>query len=784
MSNMNPLAIQHRQLLRPMNRRDFGFLRARVPDGYSAVELNENKPPRVFLPGKPLPIGLTVRDPRSWSLVLTQPFAIDLLGLVLHGGKWHRIRIPTTLEVTDPGQFAEQMSALRPLTTATLGKRLNKAIRDEIMTSDLQQSAETDLDTVALRIRGIIRKALESSILPSMGLELRDLGDPETTPVAPGDVPANLESPYALDEERGELSWLLEEILGTQGYPVGERLPSVAALFEGVLRLIQWLVALTGLVSVIWPHRLSWSDIRVPSYVASFTAATLFLLLFFTRRYWATQRNLRALSTYASGDDSAQVVFPGSTVFSQSYRYRLAFWDNVYRALVAGGFDMAEAAASNFERLVRRLRPNIQRAALSDIEALYGDLAVAPSDPIERRAFFLARILLTRRAILNLDRVLSKREVIPGERELFARLDRDLKEGREILRKAIEQYRSLGIEPKRGVLAPRQSLANLVVERAVRTRFAQGLRNRTSSLVYLVFWLITRPLAIANVLWPILRRLFWFLYNRASSVAAGIVWVFAGIIRHPVRSVMIALIFYFGLSLYRAEEVRAAIREWVDQISVTQTSVICPRLSSLRCPFHNPNAQRLCFWSNLPMCRAITEAHVSTPAPHEDVHRTSTPTATFSPTPDLGSRQSEPMPIITPTKTPRPTPTWTTGPTATNTPTPKTYPQCSDGRVVLTEPALYTVVTNQVVFRGTATHQNFWYYKLELGVGTDPDQWSWLDLPDYKRAPVKNDVLGTWTIRDPAGRPKVPPGIYTIRLVVVDKTGNYPEPCRTIIEVK
>jgi hypothetical protein len=75
---------------------------------------------------------------------------------------------------------------------------------------------------------------------------------------------------------------------------------------------------------------------------------------------------------------------------------------------------------------------------------------------------------------------------------------------------------------------------------------------------------------------------------------------------------------------------------------------------------------------------------------------------------------------------------------------------------------------------GTANIPNFQYYKLEWSSAGAPDQWHWFAGAE---TPVDHGVLGTF---DPA---LVPPGAYNIRLVVVDITGNYPQPCNVQVIV-
>lgn len=136
--------------------------------------------------------------------------------------------------------------------------------------------------------------------------------------------------------------------------------------------------------------------------------------------------------------------------------------------------------------------------------------------------------------------------------------------------------------------------------------------------------------------------------------------------------------------------------------------------------------------------------------------------------------------IETPTPTPLPSPTVT--PTATATPRPRATPRpiptavpveptvaviapsCPDRRAVIIQPGSGQVVNGPVSIVGTATTNNFQYYKIEFkpaGVGGD------FSFYLRREVPVQNGPLGVW---DSSG---LPPGDYLLRLVTVDHTGNF-----------
>jgi hypothetical protein len=89
-----------------------------------------------------------------------------------------------------------------------------------------------------------------------------------------------------------------------------------------------------------------------------------------------------------------------------------------------------------------------------------------------------------------------------------------------------------------------------------------------------------------------------------------------------------------------------------------------------------------------------------------------------------------------------------------------------------------TVSGKEVPIYGTATDERFSYYKLELGPGTNPadKQWSYIGGGEK---PVQNGLLWKMDVS------VLPPGVYSVRVVVVDITGNYVDPpCQTVIVIR
>lgn len=109
---------------------------------------------------------------------------------------------------------------------------------------------------------------------------------------------------------------------------------------------------------------------------------------------------------------------------------------------------------------------------------------------------------------------------------------------------------------------------------------------------------------------------------------------------------------------------------------------------------------------------------------------------------------------------------------------PTAIPQVAvcDPSVSITYPYVNSKLWGWVTINGTANIDNFWYYKLEFGCGEKPVEWSVIGELHYE--PVLWGTLGCWDTS------VLPEGVYQLRLVVVDKTGNYPQPCqlRVIID--
>ncbi len=148
-----------------------------------------------------------------------------------------------------------------------------------------------------------------------------------------------------------------------------------------------------------------------------------------------------------------------------------------------------------------------------------------------------------------------------------------------------------------------------------------------------------------------------------------------------------------------------------------------------------------------------------TVTPTLPISELATPTTTATPRPRPTVREAPPTPI------PQPTATRIL----------VRAPSCPDARAVITSPGIDATVSGMVPIVGTADHPSFQFYKLEYGIGGDPSSWSYFDGGEQ---PVRGGRLGTLN----AGT--LPPGTYSVRIVVVDATGNFVTPCQTTIIIQ
>jgi transcriptional regulator with XRE-family HTH domain len=179
-----------------------------------------------------------------------------------------------------------------------------------------------------------------------------------------------------------------------------------------------------------------------------------------------------------------------------------------------------------------------------------------------------------------------------------------------------------------------------------------------------------------------------------------------------------------------------------------------------------------------------------------------TPTPTLAPpTPTIAADTTLVEPIATPTETPVPLPTPTDETIVEAVPIveeaappeedaaillPTATPEaveavivassCPDPRSVITSPGVTQAVTGVIGVTGSATHETFQYYKLEYAPGANAGGgYVYFDGGDSQ---VSNGLLGNLNTT------LLPNGLYTVQLIVVDGTGNFPPPCSVTIDLQ
>jgi len=168
--------------------------------------------------------------------------------------------------------------------------------------------------------------------------------------------------------------------------------------------------------------------------------------------------------------------------------------------------------------------------------------------------------------------------------------------------------------------------------------------------------------------------------------------------------------------------------------------------------------------------------------PTIDVAKIVSPTPTLTiPVPTtavvIATRTPTPVPVATtPSPDVSPTPSPTEGAPATDTPPPPPAPACADPNVCITSPGMGATVSGMVAIVGTADHPQFDFYKIESAQGEQPGGWH--TISEVHRTPVHGGLL------EQLNTAALPNGVNWIRLVVVDKTGNFPPPCEVRIIVQ
>lgn len=162
-----------------------------------------------------------------------------------------------------------------------------------------------------------------------------------------------------------------------------------------------------------------------------------------------------------------------------------------------------------------------------------------------------------------------------------------------------------------------------------------------------------------------------------------------------------------------------------------------------------------------------------------------TPTATWTPTvsPDAPPSDAAGTPMPDPTEQLLAAEQTAAAVEVQGTPTPEptpapmvVAPNCADSRAVLFRPGQNEVVSGVLNIIGRATHESFQYYKIEYAPGANAGG-GFVYLAGGN-SPVENGVLAS------VDTAALGNGAWTLQLVVVDQTGNWPPPCQVSISVQ
>ena len=139
----------------------------------------------------------------------------------------------------------------------------------------------------------------------------------------------------------------------------------------------------------------------------------------------------------------------------------------------------------------------------------------------------------------------------------------------------------------------------------------------------------------------------------------------------------------------------------------------------------------------------------------------------WSPVPVVTISPPSPIPAGPPAATVRP-------PAPTPTPQPlNPPPKCPDPNARITSPRMGDWISGVVPFKGSANVPDFQYYRFEYRLAGE-EEWRFLVRLDQ---PVAKGTLMEWHTHT------VPRGEYELRLTVIDRSGNYHEPCVVKVRV-
>lgn len=199
-------------------------------------------------------------------------------------------------------------------------------------------------------------------------------------------------------------------------------------------------------------------------------------------------------------------------------------------------------------------------------------------------------------------------------------------------------------------------------------------------------------------------------------------------------------------------------------ISTTLASAVQPLVREALQP--TPALPFMLTPTNTPL--AVTATPTATPTLDPDAIAGGGPEADGTPTP-LAEAEALATAEAAAAETPTPEPTATPAPVVL-------APNCADSRAVLFRPGQNEVVRGVVNIIGRATHESFQYYKIEYAPGANAG--GGFAYLTGGNSPVENGVLAS------VDTTALGNGEWTLQLVVVDQTGNWPPPCQVTITIQ
>lgn len=96
-------------------------------------------------------------------------------------------------------------------------------------------------------------------------------------------------------------------------------------------------------------------------------------------------------------------------------------------------------------------------------------------------------------------------------------------------------------------------------------------------------------------------------------------------------------------------------------------------------------------------------------------------------------------------------------------------PAVCNPAVSIAAPRMNENIAGIIGIVGTASIDNFQFYKVEYGVGEVP--FNWISIGPVQREPAANTQLVVWNTD------AIPEGVYILKLTAVDNRGQFPPPC-------